>query len=114
MTIEHIEVNEFKKIIKGFVIQKFRKDDNNKFTCVEQEFIAGDCQYENLKETSFDNLPHEHQPFNMTLVSKDQITGCLCELLTSIDTGGEQSRQFEKEIKLIEELMQDLGWTSQD
>lgn len=106
---------EFNKITTGFIIQKYRKDSKGKFRCIHQEFIAGDdVQFENLKGDSIETPEHEYQPFNMTMLSKDEIVNRLGDVLTSIDVGGEQSRQFSHEIKIIDELLRDLGWTSSD
>jgi hypothetical protein len=109
------EYLEFNKVTTGFVVQKYRKDSSGKFRCVNQEFVAGDdVQFENLKGDSIESLEHEYQPFNMTLVSRDEIIDRLGDVLTSIDVGGEQSRQFAHEIKILNELLRDLGWTSKD
>lgn len=35
-------------------------------------------------------------------------------VLQSIDVGGEQSRQFAGEIKILDELLKDLGWSRED
>ena len=49
----------------------------------------------------------------MTLISGSQIIDRLGDVLTSIDVGGEQSRQFVYEIRILDELLRDLGWTRQ-
>ena len=109
------EYLEFNKVTTGFVVQKFRKNSTCKFTCVHQEFIAGDdVQFENLKGESIETPEHEYQPFNMTLLSSSQIIARLGDVLTSIDVGGEQSRQFAHEIKILDELLRDLGWGRQE
>ena len=106
---------EFNKVTTGFVIQKYRKNSAGKFTCIHQEFIAGDdVQFENLKGDKIEAPEHDYQPFNMTLLSSSQIIDRLGDVLTSIDVGGEQSRQFAHEIKILDELLRDLGWTKQD
>jgi len=103
---------EFNKVTTGFVIQKYRKNSTGKFSCINQEFIAGDdVQFETLKGDSIEVPEHEYQPFNMTLVSRDEIIDRLGDVLTSIDVGGEQSRQFAHEIKILDELLRDLGWS---
>ena len=102
---------EFNKVTTGFVVQKYRKNSAGKFTCISQEFIAGDdVQFENLKGDPIEAPEHEYQPFNMTMLSKDQIIERIGDALTSIDVGGEQSRQFSHEIKILDELLKDLGW----
>lgn len=102
---------EFNKVTTGFVIQRYRKDITGKFTCINQEFIAGDdVQFENLKGDSIETPEHDYQPFNMAMLSKDEIIDRLGDVLTSIDVGGEQSRQFSHEIKILDELLRDLGW----
>ncbi|MBL7107671.1 MAG: hypothetical protein ISS77_08725 [Phycisphaerae bacterium] len=106
---------EFNKVTTGFVVQKFRNDGTDKFGCTHQEFIAGDdVQFENVKGESIEVPEHEYQPFNMTLVSRDEIIDRLGDVLTSIDVGGEQSRQFAHEIKILDELLRDLGWVQKD
>jgi len=106
---------EFNKVTTGFTIQKYRKNSTGKFTCVHQEFIAGDdVQFETSKGDSIETPEHDYQPFNMTLISSSQIIDRLGDVLTSIDVGGEQSRQFSHEIKIIDELLRDLGWVQKD
>ncbi len=100
---------EFNKVTTGFVVQKFRKDSAGKFRCTHQEFIAGDdVQYEDAKGESIEAPEHEYQQFNMTLISNSQIIDRLGDVITSIDIGGEQSRQFAHEIKILGELLRDL------
>jgi len=102
---------EFIKITTGFAVQTYRKDGKGKFRCINQEFVAGDeVQFENLKGESIEQPEHEYQPFNMLLLSKQQIIDRLGDVLTSIDVGGEQSRRFVGEIKILDELLKDLGW----
>jgi hypothetical protein len=109
------EYLEFNKVTTGFVVQKYRKNSTGKFTCIHQEFVAGDdVQFENLKGDSIEAPEHEYQPFNMTMVSKDEIIDRLGNILTSIDVGGEQPRQFAHEIKILDELLRDLGWIPKD
>ena len=106
---------EFNKVTTGFVVQKYRNDGKGKFKCTHQEFIAGDeVQFENVKDESIEAPEHEYQPFNMTFLSSSQIIDRLGDVLTSIDVGGEQSRQFAHEVKILDELLRDLGWTRQD
>ena len=109
------EYLEFNKVTTGFVIQRYRKNSAGKFNCIHQEFIAGDdVQFENTKGDKIEAPEHEYQPFNMTMLSSSQIIDRLGDVLTSIDVGGEQSRQFAHEIKILDELLRDLGWTKQD
>jgi hypothetical protein len=109
------EYLEFNKITTGFVVQKYRKNSIGKFRCIHQEFVAGDdVQFENIKGDSIEAPEHEYHPFNMTMVSKDEIIDRLGDVLTSIDVGGEQSRQFAYEIKILDELLRDLGWIPKD
>jgi hypothetical protein len=105
------EYLEFNKVTTGFVIQKYRKNSAGRFVCINQEFIAGDdVQFENLKGDPIEAPEHDYQPFNMTMLSRDEIIGRLGDVLTSIDVGGEQSRQFAHEIKILDGLLRDLGW----
>ena len=109
------EYLEFNKVTTGFVVQKYRMDKAGKFACLHQEFIAGDdVHFENRKGDSIEAPEHEYQPFNMTRLSQDQIIGRLADVLTRIDVGGKQSRQFSREIKIIAGLLRDLGWIPKD
>ena len=109
------EYLEFNKATTGFVVQKYRKNNTGKFRCIHHEFVAGDdVQFETLKGDSIEAPEHEYQPFNMTLLSRDEIIDRLGDVLTSIDVGGEQSRQFSHEIKILDELLRDLGWIPKD
>jgi hypothetical protein len=106
---------DFNKVTTGFVVQKYRRDNSGRFRCIHQEFVAGDdVQFENLKGDSIEAPEHEYQPFNMTMLSRDEIIDRLGDVLTSIDIGGEQSRQFSNEIKILDELLRSLGWQSKD
>jgi hypothetical protein len=106
------EYLEFNKVTTGFVVQKYRKNSTGKFKCTHQEFVAGDdVQFENTKGNSIEAPEHEYQPFNMALVSKDEIIDRLGDVLTSIDVGGEQSRQFAHEIEILDKLLRNLGWS---
>ena len=108
-------MEKFTKITIGFVTQSYRKSAAGKFICTKQEFIAGDdVQFEDLKGDSIEAPEHEYQPFNMSLVSSSQIIDRLGDVLTSIDVGGEQSRQFAHEIKILDKLLRDLGWVQKD
>ena len=109
-TIDLADTLEFNKITTGFVCQKYRKNESGKFVCIHHEFVAGDdVQFENLKGDPVEAPEHGYQPFNMTLLSQDEIADRLNELLTSIDVGGEQSRQFAHEIEILNNLLKDLG-----
>jgi len=106
---------EFNKTTVGFVSQKFRKHSNGKFKCIWQEFVAGDdVQFENVLGDKIEEPQHEYQPFNMTFLSTTQIIDRLGDVLTSIDVGGEQSRQFAHEIQVLDRLLNDLGWSRED
>ena len=108
-------VLEFNKVTVGFVSQKFRKDSSGKFKCIWQEFIAGDdVQYKNVLGDKIEEPQHEYQPFNMSFLSTSQIIDRLGDVLTSIDVGGEQSRQFAHEIQILDTLLKDLGWLKED
>ncbi len=109
------DVLEFNKIMVGFVSQEFRKNNSGKFKCILQEFVAGDdVQFENLKGDKIEVPEHEYQQFNMTLISTDDIIDRLGDVVTSIDVGGEQSRQFAGEIEILDRLLKDLGWMPKD
>ena len=108
-------MEKFTKITVGFVTQNYEKSAAGKFICTEQEFIAGDqVNYEDLVGNSISVPEHQYQPFNMTLISSSQIIDRLGDVITSIDVGGEQSRQFAHEIKILDELLKDLDWLPKD
>lgn len=105
-------MDKFTKITVGFVAQAFEKNDKGKFVCTNQEFIAGDqCDYEDAKGNPIDPPDYEYQPYNMTLQTKQQrasnmivmnkMHGVIEQVLHFLDVGGEQSRQFAKEIKML-------------
>ena len=107
-------IDEFTKITTGFVCQKYRKDKSGKFVCIHQEFIAGDdVQFENAKGEPIEAPLYQYQLFNMTMLSSDEIIDRLEDVLRPIDVGGEQSRQFAREIKILDELLRDLGWSKE-
>ncbi len=109
------ELLEFNKITSGFAIQRYRKDDSGKFRCKDQEFVAGDdVRFENLKGDPIEEPGHEYQPFNMTLVSTEEIIKRLGDVLIGIDVGGEQSRQFANEIKILSDLSEDICWSNNE
>ena len=108
-------MKKFTKITVGFITQGYKRNAAGKFVCIGQEFIAGDqVDYEDLDGNTIKAPEYEYQQFNMTLVSKDEIINRLGDVITSIDVGGEQSRQFSYEIKILDELLRDLGWIPKD
>ncbi len=61
-------MDKFTKTTVGFVAQTFEKNDEGRFVCTHQEFIAGDqCDYEDAEGNSIDPPEHEDQPYSMTL-----------------------------------------------
>ena len=67
-------MEKFTKITVGFVTQNYQKNAAGKFICMDHEFIAGDdVQFENLKGDTIEMPEHEYQPFNMTMLSTQQI-----------------------------------------
>ena len=61
-------MDSFTKITVGFVTQTFEKDDEGRFVCTRQEFIAGDqCDCEDEQGKPIEPPDHEYQPYNMTL-----------------------------------------------
>ena len=108
-------MKKFTKTTVGFVTQSYEKNAAGKFICTDQEFVAGDqVDYENADGNAITPPEHEYQQFNMTLISSNQIIDRLWDVFTSIDVGGEQSRQFAHEIKILDELLRELGWTPKD
>jgi hypothetical protein len=101
---------EFNKLTNGYVVQRYRKSSTGKFKCIHQEFLAGDdVKFENLKGEIIETPDHKYQPVNMLLLSNQEVIDRLGDVLTSLDVGGDQSRQFSNEIKILEELLKDLG-----
>jgi len=110
-------MEEFTKITVGFVTQAFKKDDKGKFVCTHQEFIAGDqCDYEDAEGNPIEPPGHEYQPYNMTLRNETQkeileatmlnkVYEAIEEVLDSLDVGGEQSRQFAEEIRILRKVI---------
>ena len=61
-------VEKFTKTTVGFVVQNYEKNNESKFVCTDQAFIAGDqVDYQDLDEKHIDPPKHEYQPFNMIL-----------------------------------------------
>lgn len=109
------DILKFNKVTVGFVSQKFRKQTDGTYKCIWQDFIAGDdVQYENVMGDKIEEPPHEYQPFYMTLLSTSQIISRLKDIITSIDAGSEQSKQFASEIKILTQLLNDLGSETRD
>lgn len=109
-TVDLVDTLEFNKITARFVCQKFRKNSLGKYVCIHQEFVAGeDAQIEDHNGDPIEAPEHDDHPFNMTLLSQSEITDRLDEILSGIDVGGEQSRQFASEIASLKKLLEDLG-----
>ena len=103
-------MEKFTKITVGFVTQSYEKNAAGKFTCTEQEFIAGDqVDYEDLDGNTITPPEHDYQPFEMTLFSGVEIAESIEDVLSSIDVGGEQSRQFATEIDMLKKVLNALG-----
>jgi len=99
-------MEKFTKITVGFVTQHYEKNAGGKFICTGQEFVAGDqVDYEDADGNAITLPEHKYQPFSMTLFSGVEIAASLKDVLSSIDVGGEQSRQFAPEIKMLNGLI---------
>ena len=110
-------MDKFTKITVGFVAQTFKRNDEGRFVCIRQEFIAGDqCDYEDAEGNSVDPQEHEYQPYNMTLKSQppkemmepamlNRAYEAIEEVLESLDVRGEQSRQFAEEIRVLRNVI---------
>ena len=110
-------MNRFTKTTVGFVTQTFKKKGKGRFICTHQEFIAGDqYDYEDAEGNPIEPPDHEYQPYNMTLKSQapkgtmettmlDRVYEAIEEVLDSLDAGGEQSRQFAEEIRILREVI---------
>ena len=108
-TLDLFDVLEFSKITPGFVVQRYRKGSDGKFQCLWQEFIDGDdVQYENSKGQTVKPPNYDYQEFNMTLLSEGKIVYIIREVLKTLNVGGEQSRQFAEEIKILDTLLKKL------
>ncbi len=107
----------FTKTTVGFVIQTFRKNSKGRYICTHQEFIAGDqCDYEDVRGNTIEPPGYEYQPYNMVLrvrtpnatIQAERLTNAydaIEEVLESLDVGGEQSRQFAEEIKILRDAV---------
>ncbi len=61
-------MEKFTKTTVGFVVQNYEKNNEGKFVCTDQAFIAGDqVDYQDLDEKHIDPPKYEYQQFNMTL-----------------------------------------------
>jgi hypothetical protein len=110
-------MNKFTKTTVGFVTQTYQKGHKGRFVCTHQEFIAGDqCDYEDAEGNPIEPPDYEYQPYNMTLRSKateetteakmlNKVYEAIEDVLESIDVGGEQSRQFAEEIRMLREVI---------
>jgi hypothetical protein len=110
-------MDTFTKITVGFVTQTFKKNDKGRFTCIRQEFIAGDqCDYEDARGDPVEPPDYAYQPYTMTLRNQTQqerkeaamlnrVYEAIEEVLESLDVGGEQSRQFADEIKVLRKVI---------
>ena len=106
-------MDKFTKTTVGFAAQTFEKNDKGRFVCTHQEFIAGDqCDYEDARGNPIEPPDYEYQPYNMMLRGKtpNEMTDAVMlnrayeaieEVLEGIDVGGEQSRQFAEEIRIL-------------
>ncbi|MBN2272137.1 MAG: hypothetical protein JXN61_16100 [Sedimentisphaerales bacterium] len=110
-------MEKFTKITIGFVTQAFEKDSKGRFACTHQEFIAGDqCDYEDGEGNPIEPPEHEYQPYNMMLRNEkeqelleahmlNRVYEAIEEVLDSLDVGGEQSRQFAEEIRILRQVI---------
>ncbi len=110
-------MDKFTKITVGFVTQTFKKSRKGRFVCTHQEFIAGDqCDYEDAEGNPIEPPDHDYQPYNMTLKTQtpketteatmlDKVYEAIEAVLESLDVGGEQSRQFAQEIRILRDVI---------
>lgn len=104
-------MEKFSKITVGFVTQVYEKNSEGEFVCTSQEISVGDqVNYEDTTGNPIIPPEHKYQPFNMTLLSSLEITNRIDEVLSSINVGGEQSRQFCQEIALLKKLLKDINY----
>ena len=106
-------MNKFTKTTVGFVTQTFRKKGKGNYICTHQEIISCDqSDYEDAEGNPIEPPDHKYQPYNMTLKSQlpketmevtmlDKVYEAIEEVLESLDVGGEQSRQFAQEIRIL-------------
>jgi len=103
-------MEKFTKITVGFVTQSYEKGGADKFICTGQEFIAGDqVDYENTDGDKITPPEHDYQPFEMTLFSAVDIAESIKNVLSSIDVGGEQSRQLSAEINILKKALKAMA-----
>ena len=101
----------------GFVAQTFKRNDKDRFVCTHQEFIAGDqCDYEDAQGNPIEPPDHEYQPYNMILRNQtpretlevnmlNKVYKAIERVLETLDVGGEQSRQFAEEIRILRKVI---------
>lgn len=107
----------FTKTTVGFVVQTFRKSSQSRYICTRQEFIAGDqCDYEDIQGNPIERPEYEYQPYIMVLRTRTpneaiqaatltRAYEAIEEVLESLDVGGEQSRQFAEEIRILKDVI---------
>lgn len=62
-------MDNFVKITTGYVRQYFEPNEDGKFVCTGQEFIAGDiCDYEDDGGQAIDPPEYQYQPYNMRVI----------------------------------------------
>ncbi len=102
-------MDTFTKTTVGFVAQTFKKNDKGRFVCTRQEFVAGDqCDYEDAQGNPIEPPDYEYQPYHMRRGNETteaampkRAREAIEEVLESLDAGGEQSRQFAEEIRIL-------------
>ena len=69
-------MNRFVKITVGFVHQRFEKNEEDRFVCTGQVFIAGDeVSYEDEKGNTFSSVPeYVYEPLEMKSPTGPSVT----------------------------------------
>lgn len=66
-------MNNFTKIVTGWVRQYFEPNEDGTFVCTGQEFKAGDlCEYEDDGGQPIDIQMHQYQPYDMQQPESEQ------------------------------------------
>lgn len=66
-------MQKFTKITTGFVCQNYEKDQEGKFVCISQEFVAGDeVDFKDDLGNAIKPPNHKYQPFEMVACNKEK------------------------------------------
>lgn len=109
-------MDHFMKITEGFVVETYAMDGTGRFVCVYQKFVAASApSFKDLNNRPID--PPDHEPTQNLIAWRVQqddpnkattavrLRSAIEQVLETLDVGGEQSRQFAEEIKVLTEAI---------